>query len=806
MTAETHLNLIVDRQLPEFVREDYPTFVAFVEAYYEYMVSQGVDISDVKDIDKTMDDFIVYFQNELAVNLPIVVQDERMLLQHIKDHYLAKGSEGSFKLLFRLLFGKNVELTYPGEQMLIPSDGRWNQEISVFVDVDYGDPEEVVGKLVEISSGDRVLSVLIDRKEELIGEVDRVKLVGNNVYEMYLDKRFFGEISSGDKIRYLDEFQATILPATTNISITQKGKNFRVGQVFELKQGSGTGALLKITETNSTGGIQRAELIKFGIGYVADFALSILATNSVTAKQTAVSATATRITVDTDYALGAGAITWLGTDDSDGSTTVTGVSGTDFGGTGAPQVGDELYVARDSSTDEVFVGVIASIESSSSLTLADIPSFSGTSELYEYHNPNNDGAQQTYIDGNGQEQDSQWNKTTLGDSTQGFEEQGYLNRGDVLVGFGGGGECYGATITNAGSGYTYATATVAASPDSDGVDATVASVVINSDGEIEDITFDERGSGYTIGSTPTITISGDGSGATATAKISEDGGYCDSTFAGTILREFALNSANAQAESDDPAVIEVTLGALNRYPGYFETNSGFLSDSIFIQDSFYYQKFSYVLRIDERLNRYKSAVRTMVHPAGMKLFGEFDISNEYDIAPALESLVKSLGIGLEDDYRDINDEEFYWTLTKDFNDSATVSHTSSDIRKRSDKVFADSITTPTDVWTHFTTKALETSSVGTLDDSDWVHNTTKSLETSISAPNDSAIVKLSDKGFSDSISSSEELDWNMTKYIEDNSVGSIVNRADIYVNSYNAQDYWIYTEEYEGGLAETTTN
>jgi hypothetical protein len=30
------------QQLPEFIRAQYPTFVAFVEAYYEYMESQTV--------------------------------------------------------------------------------------------------------------------------------------------------------------------------------------------------------------------------------------------------------------------------------------------------------------------------------------------------------------------------------------------------------------------------------------------------------------------------------------------------------------------------------------------------------------------------------------------------------------------------------------------------------------------------------------------------------------------------------------------------------------------------------------------
>lgn len=721
MSEIQHLPALVNRQLPEFVREDYPTFVAFVEAYYEYMVGQGVDVSNLKDIDQTMDEFIVYFKNELAVNLPIVVQDERLLLQHMKEHYLAKGSEGSFKLLFRLLFAKNVELTYPGQQMLIPSDGRWNQEISVFVNVDYGDPEEVVGKLVEISSGDRILSVLIDRKEELIGEVDRVRQIGDNVYEMYLDKRFFGELSAGDKIRYLDEFQASILPATSTISITQRGKNFRVGQVFELKQGKGTGALLKITETNSTGGIQRAEVIKFGIGYVADFALSILASNSVNSRQTSVASTATRVTVDTKYDTNTGALTF-----TTSSKTVTGVSGTAFGDANHPQVGDILYVSRDSDNDEQLIGVIASIESNSSLTLQDLPPINGTSVSYEFHNNIGLGTVDTYIDINGNEQDSKFSTTSLGDSTQGFEEQGYLNISDM---------------------------------------------------------FDYQ--------------------------------YIDSTYAGTILREFALNSANAQADSDEPAIIEVNLGALNRYPGYFETNAGFVSDSIFIQDSFYYQKFSYVLRIDERLNTYKSAVRTMVHPAGMKLFGEFDISNNFDLSVALESLVKSLGIGLEDDYRDINDENYTWLLTKAFSDTVTVQELANAYKQSLSKALSDSISTPTDSWTHNTTKAVS-DSIDTPIDTDWVHTTTKEVLESYSGMIDS-ISKIDFTGdgkvLADTATITEDTyfglpndaDAGVAKYIEDTSVGTLINRADVYMNSYNAQDFWVYDEDFGVGREETTT-
>jgi hypothetical protein len=286
--SRTQLSSVVSRQIPEFIREDYPTFVSFVEAYYEYLQDQGVDLSTARDIDKTLDEFVLEFKKELAHNLPQITGDERFLLTHIKDQYLSKGSEASYKLLFRLLFGKKVELTYPGTQMLRASDGRWNQEISVFAKVDFGDPNSIVGKLVDIQTATRLIRVLVDRKEELVGEVDRIVALGGNIYEFFLDKKFFGVLKPTDKIKYKDTFQATILPATQTPKITQPGKNFRVGQVFEVKSGTGTGALLKVTAVDDNNGIKYAEFIKFGIGYTADFAVSLLSSNTVNAAQLAI--------------------------------------------------------------------------------------------------------------------------------------------------------------------------------------------------------------------------------------------------------------------------------------------------------------------------------------------------------------------------------------------------------------------------------------------------------------------------------------------------------------------------------------
>ena len=88
---------------------------------------------------------------------------------------------------------------------------------------------------------------------------------------------------------------------------------------------------------------------------------------------------------------------------------------------------------------------------------------------------------------------------------------------------------------------------------------------------------------------------------------------------------------------------------MTKYPGYYKNNDGFLDDAIFIQDDRYYQAFSYVLKIDEKLESYKSAVKSLVHPAGLALFGEYDIRNEFDVSVSLESMIKILVVYAQDE-------------------------------------------------------------------------------------------------------------------------------------------------------------
>jgi len=130
-------SLLVNRQVPEFIREEYPLFITFLEAYYEYLeTKQGTQINDllnkskdlryVSDVDYSIDDFENNFFNTYANLIPKNMEvDKEFLIKNVLPLYLAKGSENSFKLLFRMLFNTEVNLTYPKDNILRASDGKW---------------------------------------------------------------------------------------------------------------------------------------------------------------------------------------------------------------------------------------------------------------------------------------------------------------------------------------------------------------------------------------------------------------------------------------------------------------------------------------------------------------------------------------------------------------------------------------------------------------------------------------------------------------------------------------------------------
>jgi len=92
--------------------------------------------------------------------------------------------------------------------------------------------------------------------------------------------------------------------------------------------------------------------------------------------------------------------------------------------------------------------------------------------------------------------------------------------------------------------------------------------------------------------------------------------YTENVYSESNTTKYKLTFTNALSNGD----------VVRTYPkGLFTNNDGFLSDKKYIQDSYYYQQFSYVLKTGKNIADWKNAFTRLVHPAGFKFFGEIVI-------------------------------------------------------------------------------------------------------------------------------------------------------------------------------------
>jgi len=133
-------SLLVNKQVPEFVRDEHPLFISFLEAYYEFLeTEQGTqnndltkiskDLKSIQDIDASIEAFENNFLNEYANLVPKdSVTDKAFLIKNILPLYLAKGNQKSFEFLFRLFYGQEADIIFPKDQILRASDGEYSLE------------------------------------------------------------------------------------------------------------------------------------------------------------------------------------------------------------------------------------------------------------------------------------------------------------------------------------------------------------------------------------------------------------------------------------------------------------------------------------------------------------------------------------------------------------------------------------------------------------------------------------------------------------------------------------------------------
>ena len=512
-------------------------------------------LNDNQDIDRTVVEFVEYFRREFALSIPkSALADKRLIVKHIREFYRSRGSQKSFKFLFHILFGTEVDFYYPGEDILRTSDGRWIRETVLTVEKQSGNINLLDGRIVT------------GQTSGAIGRIQNIVTILNLGIEVF---KLTIESVTGE---FVDKELVT----------------------------DGFGNFVRVTA--DVGGIVTQTISDGGVFNRRDDSLELVGQTSGSVAQAKV------IKIENSTAL-------TFTISKGGSGYRTGINSIfDIGSSGSQSLTPSLSVVSLSNTSQIsiFTDIINSVKNvvlNGNLPASNVGlSFSSL------------GSNSTILSAN------------LASATIYSFIGTTLAQGSVLVG-----SINAISILSPGRNYTsLPTITV--------IDQDIASQnIVGQNGKFSgkdavivpnfapgaiteiQVTEQEEDSDFILGETVDITN-------TRTAVL--DTITLDTSTVG-IPRHVLSTIVNGTS-----SVLTVT--GIQKLAGRYLGTKGFLSWNNRLQDNYYYQEFSYVLKSPNFVDVYRDVVQNVLHVAGTKMFGNYEIVSQPDMQISVASSVSEI--------------------------------------------------------------------------------------------------------------------------------------------------------------------
>ena len=277
---EKIISPFIEDQFPSFMKEDYKKLILFIKAYYEWLEQPDnsgyilQNLNTIKDIDSNGEEFFKHFKNTYLESFPDILiansngefPNRTTLLKKIRDFYGNKGTENSYKFLFRLLYNSELEIYTPKEDILKVSAGEWYEPKSIKTTSSNGQRifSASRGEIVqyETDSSDVIIaSAFID---SIVQYVEAGALLTEffitNISGTFLPNRSVS-IIQGDIT--FQEFTYSVLG---EFFIQTAGTGYVVGnQIFVSGAGSGFASAVEVTGLG--GSIKKISIKKSGVNF-----------------------------------------------------------------------------------------------------------------------------------------------------------------------------------------------------------------------------------------------------------------------------------------------------------------------------------------------------------------------------------------------------------------------------------------------------------------------------------------------------------------------------------------------------------
>jgi hypothetical protein len=173
--VKPNVSTVINYQAPEFMRSDYAKFITFLQKYYEYLEQNtkalGVirQLENLFDVDESnSDDILSQFYTLFLPDFPQVLEaDKKLVLKNIAEFYNSKGSIDSIKSFFRILYGEEVQVYLPKEDILKLNMGKWRKLYKIKINsLSSGTVSQLIGQQIwqidPINGNKTVRAIVLD--------------------------------------------------------------------------------------------------------------------------------------------------------------------------------------------------------------------------------------------------------------------------------------------------------------------------------------------------------------------------------------------------------------------------------------------------------------------------------------------------------------------------------------------------------------------------------------------------------------------------------------------------------------------
>lgn len=250
----------------------------FIEKQYKLNpIYYARKLFDIRDVDRTLDQFIVHFKEQYLKNIEFDTNtNKRLLIKNSFDLYRSKGTERSIDLFFRLIYGASATVYYPGEDLMRLSASQWYKPQYIEIT---NSPRtiDLVGKQITgVQSGATAFVEKFIKRRVKDGFV--YVLYISNVSGNFINNEFL----KSDRVYY---DLPTVVGSLNGLTVTGGSKLFAVGDLVTFTSTRGAEAKGRISSVTDETGVVDFELFDGGWGYTvsaptADFSPSELAKRS----------------------------------------------------------------------------------------------------------------------------------------------------------------------------------------------------------------------------------------------------------------------------------------------------------------------------------------------------------------------------------------------------------------------------------------------------------------------------------------------------------------------------------------------